>query len=110
MIDVSNILRSTSQRVKLCIVPKDIGREFPKFKGTEFRNLKAPKTFGKSTMYSLTYETISPEIVLAMHRCVPSENNLRLFSIGAKQSSRLVAQPEERIANRTQKSALRWCD
>ena len=40
----------------------------------------------------------------------PWKRHLILFPIGTKQSTVVVAQPDKRLANRTQKSALRWCE
>ena len=48
-----------------------------------------------------------PELVMC--RCGLGKDTSRLFPVGAEPSIRLVAYPEERHANRTQKSALRWC-
>ena len=43
-----------------------------------------------------------------MRRCVFVKDTLRSFPIGANQSTRCGGQPNERLANRTQKSALGW--
>ena len=43
---------------------------------------------------------------LAIRRRVLGQDTYRLFSVGVKQSSRCGGQPDERLANRTQKSAL----
>ena len=42
-----------------------------------------------------------------MRRCVFGKDTLRLFPIRAQQSTLVVAQPDERLANRTQKRVLR---
>ena len=46
---------------------------------------------------------------LALRRTVLEKDPLRLFPIGKSSLPIVVAQPDKKPTNRTQKSALRWC-
>ena len=46
---------------------------------------------------------------LAMRRFVLGKDSLRFFRLGPSTLPVMVAQPDERLANRTHESALRWC-
>ena len=47
---------------------------------------------------------------LPKRRCVLGKDTLRLFPLGPSSPLFVEALPDERLANRTQKSALHWCD
>ena len=66
--------------------------------------------FSTDTLITLVFERlVDPGSIpaLALRRCVLGKDNLSIFPIRAKLSTFVVAQPDERLANRTQKSALR---
>ena len=47
---------------------------------------------------------------LTMHRCVHEKDTLRTFLIGLSSLPIVVAQPDEKLVNRTFKNGtLRWC-